>query len=165
MIFRCVPPKWASSKNIISGKGSFRSGARFNAPESFAAIYGSTTPELALTESLVYQRDAGYPPQYALPLVLKAIRVDVRRMLSFTDPAVLNALALTLDEMLTNQWRLARAHGEESISQAAGRAAHACGIEALAAPSAHTAEGINIILFPDHLPISSIKVLRGLPGR
>jgi RES domain-containing protein len=165
-IFRSAPPKWASSKNIISGHGSFRSGARFNAPGSFPAVYGSTTPELAMTESLVYQRDAAYPPQYALPLVFKAIEVCVQKMLTLTKTGILDALSLTLDDILKDQWRHARARGEESISQALGRAVRTCGVGALAVPSAHAADrGVNVVLFSDNLAVGSLKVLRGRSGR
>ena len=55
-IFRSAPPKWATGKEMLTGVGSMKSGARLNAPGSFPAIYGSTTPELAMIESLAYQR-------------------------------------------------------------------------------------------------------------
>src|SRR5580700_2866942 len=80
-IFRSAPPKWATGKEMLTGVGSMKSGARFNAPGSFPAIYGSTTPELAMIESLAYQRRAGLPVERALPLVFKAIFVQAERSL------------------------------------------------------------------------------------
>jgi RES domain-containing protein len=161
-IFRAAPPKWAAGREMLTGVGSMKSGARFNAPDSFPAIYGSTTPELAMIESLAYQRRANLPVEWAMPLVFKAIYVEVERSLDFSDSAVLTVLGVTLDQIRTETWWLARARGEESLTQAIGRAAHACGIQALLVPSAHALDqGINAIVLPDHLkPPSGLKVLR-----
>src|SRR6266536_622456 len=88
-IYRSAPPKWSASRAMLTGVGSMKSGARFNAPASFSAVYGSTTPELAMIESLAYQRRAGLPVERALPLVFKAILIEVGRLLDLTDAAVL----------------------------------------------------------------------------
>ncbi len=161
-IFRSAPPKWASGREMLTGVGSMKSGARFNAPGSFPAIYGSTTPELAMIESLAYQRRANLPLERAMPLVFKAISVDVERCLDLTDAAVLADIGLTLDQIRTETWWLARARGEESLTQAIGRAAYTCGIQSLLAASAHALDqGANIIVLPDHLkPPSEVTVLR-----
>jgi RES domain-containing protein len=97
-----------------------------------------------------------------MPLVFKAIYVEVERSLDFSDSAVLTVLGVTLDQIRTETWWLARARGEESLTQAIGRAAHACGIQALLVPSAHALDqGINAIVLPGHLkPPSGLKVLR-----
>ena len=139
-----------------------KAGARFNAPDSFPAVYGSTTPELAMIESLAYQRRAGLPVERALPLVFKAILVEVERLLDLTDVAVLADLGMTADQLRMEAWWLARARGEESLTQAVGRAAHACGVQALRVDSAHTSDhGHNVIVLPDHIsPPSRLKVLR-----
>ncbi|HVT87700.1 MAG TPA: RES family NAD+ phosphorylase [Tepidisphaeraceae bacterium] len=161
-IYRSAPPKWAAGRDLLAGVGSMKSGARFNAPGSFPAVYGSTTPELAMIESLAYQRRAGLPIEHALPLVFKAISVQVDRLLDLTDATVLTDLAVTLDQLRVEAWWLARACGEESLTQVIGRTAHACGVQALLTDSAHTLDhGHNIIVLPDHLPASKLKVLRG----
>src|SRR5438876_620259 len=97
-IYRSAPPKWAAGRDMLTGIGSLKSGARFNAPDSFPAVYGSTTPELAMIESLAYQRRAGLPVERALPLVFKAISVRVDRMLDLTDALVLAELGITTDQ-------------------------------------------------------------------
>lgn len=161
-VYRSAPPRWAAGKDMLTGIGSMKSGARFNASLSFPAVYGSTTPELAMIESLAYQRRAGLPVERALPLVFKAISVEVARLLDLTDTAVLADLEVTADQLRIDAWWLARARGEESLTQAVGRAAHACGVQALFAASAHTpAHGQNVIALPDHVyPPSRLKVLR-----
>nr|AQQ74844.1 hypothetical protein [uncultured bacterium] len=138
------------------------SGARFNAPGSFPAVYGSTTPELAMIESLAYQRRAGLPVERALPLVFKAISVEVERLLDLTDTSVLTDLGVMADQIRADTWWLARARGEESLTQSLGRAAYDCGVQALLTSSAHTfAHGQNVIALPDRIrPPSYLKVLR-----
>lgn len=162
-IFRSAPPKWAAARDILGGVGSMKSGARFNAPGSFPAIYGSTTPELAMIESLAYQRRANVPVEQALPLVFKAVSVEVARLLDLSDAAVLVDLGVTLEALRTEAWWLARARGEESLTQAVGRAAHAQAIQAILFASAHSLEyGHNVIVLPDHIRAPSrLRVLRG----
>lgn len=164
-IFRSAPPKWAAGRDMLTGAGSMKSGARFNAPGSFPAVYGSTSPELAMIESLAYQRRAGVPVEWAMPLVFKAVSVEVERLLGLSDAVVLTDLGVTLDALRTEAWWLARARGEESLTQAVGRAAHAHGIQAILVASAHSlAHGHNVIALPDHIRTPSrIKVLRGSP--
>jgi RES domain-containing protein len=160
-VYRSAPPKWAAGRDMLTGGGSVKAGARFNAAGSFPMVYGSTTPELAMIESLAFQRRAGLPVEQALPLVFKAIQVKVERLLDLTDAAVLTALGVTADQLLTEMWWLARLRGEESLTQALGRAAHANRIQALRVASAYSvAHGHNILLLPDHiLPPSRLKVL------
>src|SRR5439155_14200029 len=120
IIFRSAPPKWASAKHILSGQGSFKSGGRFNAGGSFPAVYGSTTPQLAMAESLAYQHRAKYSLQHAFPLVFKAIEVDVKTALILSNPTLFESLPLTLEQILNDIWWRARARGEESLGQARG---------------------------------------------
>ena len=115
-----------------------------------------------MIESLAYQRRAGLPVEHAMPLVFKAISVNVERLLDLLNSDVLASLGTTLDQLRTDKWWLSRALGEESLTQAVGRAAHACGVQAILAPSAHTAShGHNLIVLPDHLqPPNRVTVLR-----
>jgi len=162
VIYRSAPPKWSAGRNMLTGAGSVKSGARFNAAGSFPIVYGSTTPELAMIESLAFQRRAGLPVERAMPLVFKAISVNVERLLDLTALTVLTALDLTIDQLNADTWWLSRLRGEESLTQAVGRAAHARRIQAVRVTSAHsTAHGHNVLLLPDHIaPPSGLKVLR-----
>lgn len=162
VIYRSAPPKWSAGHDMLTGAGSVNSGARFNAAGSFPMIYGSTTPELAMIESLAFQRRAGLPVEQAMPLVFKAISATVERLVDLTDSAVLADLGVTLDKLRADAWWLARLRDEESLTQAVGRAAHAHRVQALRVASAHTdAHGANILLLPEHIsPPSELKVLR-----
>jgi RES domain-containing protein len=160
--YRSAPPKWAAGRDMLTGAGSMKAGARFNAAGSFPMVYSSTTPELAMIESLAFQRRAGLPVDRALPLVFKAIRIKVERLLDLTDAAVLGALSVSANQLLIEPWWLARLQSEESLTQAVGRAAHANQVQALRVASAHSvAHGHNILVFPDHISSpSELKVLR-----
>jgi RES domain-containing protein len=120
-IFRSAPPRWPAGRNMLSGLGSMKSGARFNAPGAFPAVYGSTTPELAMMESLAYQRRAGVPVEYAMPLVFKAISVEVDCLLDLTDAAVLSAIGVSSGDITADKWWIARGRGDEALTQAIGR--------------------------------------------
>jgi hypothetical protein len=37
-IYRSAPPKWSAGRDMVTGLGSMRSGARFNATGSFPAV-------------------------------------------------------------------------------------------------------------------------------
>jgi len=115
-----------------------------------------------MIESLAYQRRAGLPVEQAMPLLFKAISVAVERCLNLSDTAVLNDIGVSLDQLRTEKWWLARASNEESLTQAIGRAAHACDIQAFLAASAHTLDhGSNVVVLPDHIKKPSrLKVLR-----
>jgi hypothetical protein len=97
-----------------------------------------------------------------MPLVFKAIFINVERLLNLTDAVVVAQLALTVDQLRSDPWWEARARGEESLTQAVGRAAKTSGLQALMAASAQTLDhGSNIIAFPDLIkPPSLIKVVR-----
>jgi RES domain-containing protein len=162
VVYRSAPPRWSVGRDMLTGAGSMKSGARFNAPGSFPAVYGSTTPELAMIESLAYQRRAGLPVERTMPLVFKAIRVQVERLLDLTDVAILAELGILDDRLRTEPWWQARARGEESLTQALGRAANACGLQGLRAASANSiAHGHNMIIIPGNIhPPSAMKFLR-----
>jgi len=162
IVYRSAPPKWSRGRDMLSGLGSMKAGARFNAPGSFPAVYASTTPEPAMVETLAYQRRAGLPVEHALPLVFKAMFVEVERLLDLTDTAALLEAGVATDELRDDAWWLSRSRHQESFTQAIGRAAHACGVQALRVVSAHTPSlGENLVVLPGNIrPPSFLKVLR-----
>jgi RES domain-containing protein len=166
-IFRAAPPKWSSGRLITSGIGAQKAGGRFNAPGTFAAVYASTSPELAVRESLAYQRRANLPPELALPLVVKAIEVKVGRAIDLNTEAIVSKLEISSERIKTDPWWVYRAKREESFTQAIGRAAHRCGVQAILAPSSQEAgAAFNVFVLPDHIQLPSyLKVLRGSVGR
>jgi hypothetical protein len=68
-------------------------------PAALPLSMGAPTPELAMMESLAFQRRANLPVERAMPLVFKAISVNVHRLLSLTDAAVLADLDVMPDQL------------------------------------------------------------------
>lgn len=150
---------------MLSGRGSLRSGGRFNATGTFPAIYGSSTPELARIESLAYRRRANLPVEWALPLVIKAIHVEIQCALDLTDSIILAGFQLSRTQLLADRWWIARAQRTESFTQALGRAAYSAGVQGLIVPSAQgEGSGHNVVIFPDRIQAAScLRIIRGKP--
>ncbi|MCL2640445.1 MAG: RES family NAD+ phosphorylase [Phycisphaerales bacterium] len=158
MVYRSALLQWADEQNMLNGLGSMKSGARFNAPGTFPALYTCTSPELVTIESLANQRRAGLPVYQSLPLIIRAIDAELG-ILHFTDEAVLSAFATSFDEFRREPWWLFRGRGVEATTQAIRRAAHALGVQAIQYPSAHTLEyGENIVIFLDNISRDQIKI-------
>jgi hypothetical protein len=65
-----------------------------------------------------------------------------------------------LDELLAEDWRKLNSAGQESQSQAFGRAAHDLGAEAVIAPSARLPGEKNLIFFPESiLGYQSVQII------
>jgi hypothetical protein len=70
--------------------------------------------------------------------------------------------------MIEEAWRDVQATGNEAVTQAIGRLAFDLGWEALLVPSAARKNGVNLILFPDNLSVTSIvQIINAgdLPGQ
>ena len=74
-LYRSAPPKWSAGRDMLAGVGSMKSGARFNAAATFPAVYGSTTPELAMIEWLPHGHNViAFPDHVRPPSLLKMLR-------------------------------------------------------------------------------------------
>lgn len=89
------------------------------------------------------------------PRELAAIRVRLHRVLDLRDPAVLAALGVTTEELLSDEVALTRAIGE---------AAQHLGYEAVIAPSAARVDGLVVALFLNNRAADSeIEVVSAVP--
>jgi RES domain-containing protein len=141
---------------IFSGRGSFSNGGRWNAPGTLRAVYASTTPETATTESLAYFRYYGFREGDAMPRTLVALEFDLNKILDLTDRKVRRRLRILLKEITREDWRKLQDAGKESLTQAIGRAACSAGFEGMIAPSAQVRKGMNIVFFPEKQGTNSI---------
>jgi RES domain-containing protein len=135
-------------KTILSGQGSFLFGGRWNAPDSFRAVYGSTTDTVAVAESRANSEYAGIPYPFRMPRLLVAIEFNLEKVLDLTTVRTRDALEINCDEFAREDWRKIQSEGSESLTQALGRAAFETGIAAILAASARVGGGINIVYFP-----------------
>lgn len=162
MIYRAVSPRYAASRDALSGLGAKKHGGRWNPPGGFAAVYGALDPETAMAEALAVQRHYGLPVHGAFPRVFLAIECRLKRVVDVTDAKVERALGVSLAGLVEADWRAANDEGTQCLSQALGHAAFAAGWEGMILPSARAAGGRIAVMFPDRLGEgSAIRVLEG----
>jgi RES domain-containing protein len=149
-LYRSVAPAYAAGRHILSGRGAFEAGGRFNAPGLYPTVYASLDPQTAMAETLASCRYWGLPEEEALPRVFVAIRARLGQVLDLRDGGERQRIRLSLERMVQCDWRRAQGQGQEALTQALGRAAYDAGLEALLVPSA-AAEGGNAVIFPERL--------------
>ncbi len=148
--YRVTTLDYPNEQSILSGAGSWRWGGRWNAPGSFRAVYGSTSDLVAVAESRATAEYAGIPHVFRTPRLLVAIEFDLARVLDLTVPKNQVALGISSEELDQEDWRKIQAEGDESLTQAIGRAAFESGANALLVPSAKVPNGINVAYFPEN---------------
>jgi RES domain-containing protein len=164
-IFRSVTPRYAASADLISGLGSKKHGGRWNPPQSFRAVYGAGTPELAVAESLAHSRRFGIADADAMPRVLRSIDVRLLRAGDLTDGLVRRRLRATLADLVEEPWFERNGAGREALTQAVGRAAYQAGLDGLIAPSSQSRSGFVLVVFPDLLkPGARCAAIEGSPN-
>ena len=137
-------------RTILSGQGSFLFGGRWNAPNSFRAVYGSTIDTVAVAESRANAEYAGISYPFRTPRLLVAVEFNLEKVIDLTAAQNCRALRISLDEFGREDWRKMQEEGSESLTQAFGRAAFDGGVGAILAPSARVVGGINIVYFPSN---------------
>ena len=156
--FRFQTIQFPSAKDILSGAGAKQRGGRWN-PSGLAAIYGSTTDTAALEEAKA--NDHYYGIETKTPRLVVAIQAKVAHILDLTSPAIRRQLGITLAELAGEDWRKLLQSGQESLSQALGRAAASTGASGLLVRSAAVHQARNIILFPPLGGSDRLTVIEG----
>ena len=158
VVYRCTTLEYANEKDFVNGNGAKRYGGRWNALDTFPAVYGSLTPETAMEETFANYRRAGIPDEKALPQVLAAFRATLQQTLDLKDMRIRRRLKVSLRELSRGDWKASQDQGKEALTQAVGRAAQEAGFDALLVPSAEDRKGTNLVVFAQGL--SRIKALR-----
>ena len=140
-----------SEFTIVSGEGGLYGGGRWNSSGAMKIVYLSAAPETALREANEHFRARNLPVSNGFPKVVVSVAVKLERILDFTDPAVVGLMPEAPASLLAEDWRALMARGEESASQAIGRAIFKAGLQGLLVPSKPEPNGINLLVFPDHL--------------
>jgi RES domain-containing protein len=60
-IFRATSQNYANRRDVVTGEGSRKAGARYTPKGAFRAVYGGLDMETALAESLANHRRLGCP--------------------------------------------------------------------------------------------------------
>ncbi|HVY60965.1 MAG TPA: RES family NAD+ phosphorylase [Planctomycetota bacterium] len=148
-VYRTSSPRWSKTADVTSGAGALIAGGRWNAPDTFRAVYTALSMETALAELVSTARHYGLPDSSVLPRVWEAIEVKgLTRVLDVTSAAIRRRLKVRLADLTTEDWRALNNAGGESLCQAIGRAAHSAGFQGLLVPSARLKKGVNLVVFP-----------------
>jgi len=135
---------------ILFGEGSYRNGGRWNAIESFRAVYGSTDDVVALKESKANAEYANLPYPFRETRLVVALEVSLSRMVDLTSAQTLERLGVSDEELRREDWRKVQEQGFESLTQTLGRAAFTAKAEGLLALSARVPKGVNVVYFPQN---------------
>ena len=157
--FRFTDTTYANLRDVITGAGARKAGARWNAKGSFRALYFSLNPETALAEVLAYRRSQNVPDAETTPMTLVACHADVQRVLDLTDRRVRRLLGVTVTQVTGEPWRAVQHGGQEALTQAIGRLAREAGFQGLVVPSAARAKAVNLVLFPDRLAVGQLAII------
>jgi RES domain-containing protein len=168
-LYRSASPRYANRDDLTTGAGSKATGARWNPPNSFRAVYTSVEVETALAEVLAHFRYYRLPIAQAMPRVIVSLEATLRRVLDLSDGATRRALGVSGRRLLTEPWRELQKKRREAITQAVGRLVYDAGLEALLVPSAARKGGHNLVIFPANLdaPGSWLRIINrdDLPPR
>lgn len=148
--FRNVSQKFAHQQDILSAKGSFIRGGRFNLKGTFEVLYLSCDLRTCIEEIITSAERDGFQVEETLPRTAVGIEVKLSRVLDLTDPAVRRRLGITKKNLTAPNWVKSQNAGQEAFTQQIGRLAREAGFEAILVPSA-VARGKNLDIFPDRL--------------
>ena len=168
VVYRSTSLRYATGDDLLTGIGSKRAGARWNSPGSFEAVYTSLDPHTALDEVLAHFRYYGLPIESAMPRVTVSVRVEVERLLDFTDGSIRSSFRLSAKRLIAEPWRIKQESGHEAITQALGRVVKQWGLEGMLVRSAASGNGVNLIIFSENLlPRSRLEIINldQLPAR
>ena len=158
--FRMAGPSYTTASDFVSGTGAFNGGGRWNPPKVMKVVYASADPVTAMHEAVEHYRYFGIPIAEGFPKVTAAISVKLETVLDLTNHAITAHLPDSMNTLKVEDWRAEMNHGNESMSQAMGRAAFEAGLEGLLVPSKPDLTGTNIMIFPQRLTVNSrVEVL------
>lgn len=156
--FRFQTTDFSSANDLLSGEGARLRGGRWNQP-GLATVYGSTADTTALEECKA--NDRYYGVETKSPRLLVAVEAQLVGVLNLTLAGIRRTLSVTLKELAAEDWRKLMQVGQESSSQALGRAAAVVGASGLLVRSAAIARGINVVVFPQAHREDRLKVVEG----
>jgi RES domain-containing protein len=157
---RCVgyehllgPPLGLAGKpQPLWGGASKINGARFTPPGSFDSIYIASDPITSLTEVwAVIMLPNGPVPAISAPQVVVSIEGIIHNLLDVTNAKCLQSLNTTIQEV-TGPYATSQMPPTQVLGQAAYDSGRITGIKY---SSARNPGGLNIVLFPDRIPLSS----------
>ena len=143
-LFRFQTVEFPTPQDVLNGFGARLRGGRWN-PPGVATVYGSTTDTIALEECKAHDRYYGVITK--TPRLLVTVEANLKRVLDLTDASTRRQLGVTLTELAAEDWRKLSESGQESFTQALGRALARVGASGLLARSTAVTRGINVVIY------------------
>jgi RES domain-containing protein len=146
------PPALTGPPQPLWGGAARLAGARFTPQGSFDSIYLAQHPITAFIEvSALVMLPGGPVPVYTPPWVIVTVDGILNNLLDLTDTATLAALGTTAQEV-TGTW----ATIPHPPTQLLGQLAYDSGrITGLKYASAKHPGGLNLVVFPDRIPVAA----------
>jgi RES domain-containing protein len=146
VFYRSAGPRFTSAQNIVSGIGGLKSNGRWCRRGIARLLYLSRMPETALGEANEHARRNNLPLWEQMPKVSVAVQVFAPSVIDLTAPATQASLPRPWAQFMAD-WRADNLGGQESLSQALGRAAVAAGFDGILVPSKVDPDGVNLVIF------------------
>jgi len=163
-VYRSASPKYATTTDLMTGKGAKLHGGRWN-PAGAAAVYASLSIDTALQEALSHVRYCGLPVDRALPRTFCVLELALADVLDLRIGNIRKRLRFSLQDMVSTDWRRIAASGRVPRTQLLGNAAHSLNLQAVIVPSGVSKTAANIVVFPDNLTSTSKMMTPGGKGR
>jgi RES domain-containing protein len=154
-VYRLSDPKYAKKHKLASGVGSYENGGRWNAPDSFHAVYASLAVTTAIIEAESWARHFNVETHTIYPKVIVSLNVSLENIFDLTSGSRQSHLRGSLKNMLKCDWRSENQKGREALTQAIGQAIFIAGFEGILAPSSADPKGVNLVCFPKRLGATS----------
>lgn len=150
------PPGLAGPPQPLWGGAAKIAGARFTPKGGFDSIYLAHDPITAFIEvSALVLLPGGPVPVRTAPWVVVSVDRILNNLLDLTDAATLTALGTTLQEM-TGTWATTPHPPTQLLGQLAYDSGRIAGIKYA---SAKHPGGLNLVVFPDRIPIAASDFL------
>jgi RES domain-containing protein len=147
--FRCVSLKFGNAEDIVSTRGSFEKGGRYNSAGTFGVLYLSCDIHTSFEEIKKYLLRHGFEVDTLLPCIIVGIKVNLNCVLNLTDANMRRRLGIAKQSLIAPDWEMRQdLDSEEALTQQIGRQAREAGFEAILVPSA-VWRGNNLNVFPD----------------
>lgn len=157
--FRNVTQQFATRRDILSTRGSFLAGRRYNYKRVFGALYLSCDIHTCIEETTKSFQVTDSEVALQLPRTIVGVDANLSRVLDLTDANVRRRLGVLKRDLLGDWEYEQNVLGIEAFTQRIGRLAREAGFEALLVPSA-VSRGRNLVVFVDRLlSSSSLKVV------
>lgn len=157
--FRNVGQRFANKQDIVSTRGSYKLGGRYNVAQGLGVLYLSCDLDTCIKELEHAARREGVEVEEKMPRTVTGIKVRLTKVLNLTDPKVRRELGVSRRTLVETDWTAENKDGREALTQIIGRLAKDAGFDALWVPSARSS-GQNINLL-DHgnLSLPRVKVI------